>query len=151
MVLISVRGWVDPRATVRPEGLFIHSVFSLTTGSKPPPKWFLHIVRSRASTFKWQYPVLSVRSSSSYLRLLPRLLDTSISPFIFPSITCFRRKFLRKMWPIQLAFRFLISCRSGTVCDIKYVHISAVVSVLLRCETTSLCMRRVRKVKIQKS
>ena len=70
---------------------FIHSVFSLTTGSKPPPKWFLHIVRSRASTFKWQYPVLSVRSSSSYLRLLPRLLDTSIAPFIFPSITCFRR------------------------------------------------------------
>jgi hypothetical protein len=24
----------------------IHSVFCLTTGSKPPPKWFLHIVRS---------------------------------------------------------------------------------------------------------
>ena len=40
-----------------------------------------------------------------------RLLATSISPFIFPSITCFRRQFLRKMWPIQLAFRFLISCR----------------------------------------
>ena len=36
---------------------------------------------------------------------------TSISPFIFPSITCFRRKFQRKMWPIQLAIRFLISCR----------------------------------------
>ena len=30
---------------------------------------------------------------------------------ILPSITCFRRQFLRKMWPIQLAFRFLISCR----------------------------------------
>ena len=44
-----------------------------------------------------------------FLRLLPRLITTSISPFIFPSITCFRRQFLRKMCPIQLAFRFLTS------------------------------------------
>ena len=28
-----------------------------------------------------------------------------------PPLTCFRRQFLRKMCPIQLAFRFLISCR----------------------------------------
>ena len=90
---------------------FIHSVFCLTTGPKPPLKRFLHIVRSRASSFKWEYPLLSLRSSSSVLRLLPRLLVTSISLFIFPSITCFRRQFLRKMWPIQLAFRFHISCR----------------------------------------
>ena len=88
-----------------------HSVFCLTTGSKPPPKRFLHIVRSRASSFKWEYPLLSLRSSSSFLHLLPRLLVTSISTFIFPSITYFSRQFLRKMWPIQLAFRFLISCR----------------------------------------
>ena len=91
--------------------VFIHSVFCLTTGPKPPPKRCLHIVRSRASSFKWEYSLLSLRSSSSFLCLLPRLLATSISPFIFPSITCFRRQFLRKMWPIQLAFRFLISCR----------------------------------------
>ena len=90
---------------------FILSVFCLTTGPKPPPKRCLHIVRSRASSFKWEYPHLSLRSSSSFLRLLPRLLATSISPFIFPSITCFRRQFLLKMWPIQLAFPFLISCR----------------------------------------
>jgi len=89
----------------------IHSVFCLTTGPKPPPKRCLHIVRSRASSFKWECPLLSLRSSSSFLRLLPRLLATSISPFIFPSITCFRRQFLGKMWPIQLAFRFHISCR----------------------------------------
>ena len=68
----------------------IHSIFCLTTGSKPPPKRFLHIVQSRASSFKWEYPLLSLRSSSSFLRLLV----TSISPFIFPSITCFRRQFL---------------------------------------------------------
>jgi len=89
----------------------IHSVFCLTTGPMPPPKRCLHIVRSRASSFKWEYPLLSLRSSNSFLHLLPRLLATSISPFIFPSITCFRRQFLHKMWPIQLAFRFLISCR----------------------------------------
>jgi len=90
---------------------FIRSVFCLTTGPKPPPKRCLHIERSRASSFKWEYPLLSLSSSSSFLRLLPRLLATSISPFIFLSITCFRRQFLRKMWPIQLGFRFLISCR----------------------------------------
>ena len=91
--------------------LIYYSVVCLTTGPKPPPKRFLHIVRSKASSFKWEYPLLSLRSSSSFLRLLPRLLVTSISPFIFPSRTCFRRQFLRKMWPIQLAFRFRISRR----------------------------------------
>ena len=87
------------------------SVICQTTGPKPLPKRFLHTVRSRASSFNWQYPHLSLRSSSSFLRLLPRLLVTSICPFIFPSITFCRRQFPRKMWPIQLAFRFLISCR----------------------------------------
>ena len=79
------------------------TVICLTTGPKPLPKRFLHIlvVRSRASSFNWQYPLLSLSSSSSFLRLLPRLLVTSICPFIFPSITCCRRQFLRKMWPIQ--------------------------------------------------
>jgi hypothetical protein len=65
---------------------FLHSVFCLTTGPSPPPKRFLHIVRSRASSFKWEYPLLYLSSSSSFLRLLPRLLVTYISPFIFPSI-----------------------------------------------------------------
>ena len=61
--------------------IFIHSVFCLTTGPTPLPKRFLHIVQSRASSFKWEYPLLSLMSSSSFLRLLPRLLVTSISPF----------------------------------------------------------------------
>jgi len=92
---------------------FIHLVVSLclTTGPKPLPKRALHIVRSRASSFKWQYPLLSLRSSSSFLRLHPRLPVTSIHPFIFPSITRYRRQFLRKIWPIQFAFRLRISCR----------------------------------------
>ena len=87
------------------------SVICQTTGPKILPKWFLHIVRSIASSFNWQYPLLSLRSSSSSLRLLSRLLVTSVCPFIFPSITYCRRQFLLKVWPIQLAFRFLISCR----------------------------------------
>ena len=94
-----------------PFGRSSSSAICQTTGPKPLAKRFHHIVRTRASSFNWQYPLLSLRSSSSFLRLIPRLLVTSICPFIFPSITCCRRQFLRKMWPIQLAFRFLISCR----------------------------------------
>jgi hypothetical protein len=62
-----------------------------------------------------EYPLLSLRSSSSFIRLLPRLPATSIPSCIFPSITCRRRQFLCKMWPIQLAFRFLISCRRSKI------------------------------------
>jgi hypothetical protein len=89
----------------------IHLVVCLMTGPKPLPKRALHIVRSRASSFKWEYPHLFLRSSNSFLRLLPRLPVTFIPPFIFPSITRFRRQFLRKMWPVQFAFRLRISCR----------------------------------------
>jgi len=120
---------------------FIHLVVCLTTGPKPLPKRALHTVRPRASSFKWQYPLLSLtlilltwriwwapnnaskcqmgfnsafkglRSSSSFLRLLTRLPVTSSPPFIFPSITRYRSQFLRKMWAIQFAFRLRISCR----------------------------------------
>jgi hypothetical protein len=91
---------------------YIHSFIYLSDDrSDALPKRFLHIVRSRAFSFEEQYPLLPIRPSISFLRLLPRLLITYISPFIFPSITCFTRQFSPKMWPIQLAFRFLISCR----------------------------------------
>jgi len=68
-------------------------------------------VRSRTSSFKWEYPLLSLRSSNSFLRLLPCLPVTSIRPCIFPSVTRYRRQFRRKMWPIKFAFRLRISCR----------------------------------------
>ena len=68
-------------------------------------------MRSRASSFKWEYPLLSLRSSYSFLHLLPCLPVTSIPLCIFPSITRCRRQLLRKMWPIQFAFRLRISCR----------------------------------------
>ena len=64
-------------------------------------KWFL-----------FQFEVtFRVKPSKSCLCLLPRIPFTSILPSISPSITSCRRQFLRKMWPIQLAFRLLISCR----------------------------------------
>ena len=69
-----------------------HLAVCLTAGPKPPPNRALHTERSRASSFKWQYPLLSLRSSSSFLRLLLRLHVTSIPPFIFSSITCRRRQ-----------------------------------------------------------
>ena len=76
----------------------IHFVVRLMTDPQPLPKPVLHIVRSSApSLFPASCPFLS--SSSSRLRLLPRLPVTSI----LPPITCLRRQFVRKMWPIQLA------------------------------------------------
>jgi hypothetical protein len=79
-----------------------HLAVCLTTGPKPLPKPALHIVRSRASSFKWGYPLLSLRSSNSFLRLLHCLPVTSIPPCIFPSITRCRRQFLRTVpwWKI---------------------------------------------------
>jgi hypothetical protein len=80
------------------------------TGPKPLPKRALHIVWSRASSFRCKYPLISLQLSSSFLHL-PHLPVTFNAPFIFPSMTCLRRQFICKMWPIQLAFRLLISCR----------------------------------------
>ena len=88
-----------------------HLVVCLTTGPKPLPKRAVHLVWSRASSFKWEYPLLSLRSSNSFLRHLPCLPVTSIPPCIFPSVTRCRRQFRRKIWPIQFAFRLHISCR----------------------------------------
>ena len=103
-----------------------HLAVCLTTGPKPLPQRALHIARSTACSFKWRYHLLSLKSSSSFLRLLPRLPVTFIPPFILPSITHCRRQFLRKMWPIQLAFRLLISCRiflcSLTLSNLHFSH-----------------------------
>jgi hypothetical protein len=90
----------------------IHLVVCLTTGPKPLPKRALHLVRSRASSFKWKYPLLSLRSSSSFLRLLPLLPVTSIPPFIFPSITCCRRHVPKTSY---------LTCNKGHVCNISTV------------------------------
>ena len=52
-------------------------------------------------------PLSSLSSSSSCLRLL----ITSTLASILPSITCFRRQFLRQLWPIQLAYLLFTACR----------------------------------------
>jgi hypothetical protein len=71
-----------------------HSFSSLSYDrSKPLPKRALHILQSKASSFKWEFPVLSWRSSSSFLHHLP---FTSIPPLIFPSIVCCSRQFMLK-------------------------------------------------------
>ena len=114
------------------------------TGRKPLSKRALRIVRFRASSFKWEYLLLSLRSSSSFLRLLPRLPVTSIPPFIFPSITRCRRQFPHKMWPIQLAFRLLISCRiflfSLTLSNTSFLtwSVQLVFSILLQSHISKL-------------
>ena len=78
-------------------------------------------MRSSASFFNFKYPLISLRSSSTCLRILPRLPTTFILPCIFSSITCFRKQFLRKSWPIQFALFFFIVRRtflsSLTVCN----------------------------------
>ena len=85
----------------------LHAVY-LTTGPQPLPKPVLHTARSTASSFSFQYPLVFWGSSSSCLLLLSRPPAASFLPSIFPSITCFTRQFLPKMWSIQLAFHLFI-------------------------------------------
>jgi hypothetical protein len=107
--------------------VFIHLAVCLTTGPKPLPKPALHIVGSRAFSLKWEYCLLFLRSSNSFLRLLPCLPVTSIPPCIFPSVTRCRRQFLHKIWPTHYSFRLHISCR--TFLDSKqYIYISHMIS-----------------------
>ena len=56
------------------------------TGPQSLPKRVLHRERSSASSFSFRYPLFSLRSSSSSLRLIPRRPVTSILPSIFPSV-----------------------------------------------------------------
>jgi hypothetical protein len=97
-------------------------------------KRVLHSVWHSASSFDFQYPRDSSRSSNSCLRLLSRLPVTNILPYTFPSLKCYSKEFLRNMWPIQLMFLLYIICRIFfsflTLCDtsscltISLTHIS---------------------------
>ena len=70
---------------------FIHSFCCLSTVvPQSIPKRALLRLRYNTSSFNLQYTLISIRSSSSCLRLLLRLLVTSIHTSIFPSITCFK-------------------------------------------------------------
>ena len=63
--------------------------------------------------FLFQFPLSSLflKVIRSCLLLLPPLPVIFVLPFIFPSITCLRRQFLREMWPIQLNFLLCILFR----------------------------------------
>ena len=83
-----------------------HHAVCPTTSPQPLPKPVPHTVRSSASFSNLQYLFIPLKSSSLCLCLLPRLPVTSI----FLSVTCFRRQFLRKMWPIRLTFLIFMVC-----------------------------------------
>jgi hypothetical protein len=89
---------------------FIHSfiLVCLTKGPRPLSQWVFHSVRSGVPSLNFKYPPFSLRTSSSYLHLLPII---STLPSIFPSQMCFKRQFLRKMWQIQILF-LLFTVRS---------------------------------------
>jgi hypothetical protein len=79
-----------------------------TTSRQPLPQPVLHTVPPSASSFNFQYPFFSLRSSSSCLRLFYPLPVTSIHASTFPSITCFIRQFLSNIYgqSNQLSFLF---------------------------------------------
>jgi len=102
--------------------LLIHSSCCLSyVGPQLLPKPVSHGVRSSASSFNFQYLLFSWGSTGGCLNLLPHLPTTSTLPSISPSIMCFRRQYLRKMWPIQYAFLLCIVCTvslsSLTLCN----------------------------------
>jgi hypothetical protein len=63
---------------------YILLLVGLTRGPQPLPKRVLHTVQSSASSFNSQYPLFTVRSSSSCLCLLSRLLFPSVLVLSFP-------------------------------------------------------------------
>jgi hypothetical protein len=83
---------------------FFRSEVSLTTGTKPLPRWAVHRMQYSVSSFNFQRPLLSLRSCNSCLCLLPHIYVSSV----FPSMTYFRRQFPRNMWPIRLTFLSLL-------------------------------------------
>jgi len=95
----SMHGYRNLKLTL---GLFSFTYFAvcLTIRPKPLPKRALHIVRSRASSFKCEYPLLFWRSTSSFLvffllflsLLTPFYLSFNnpfyLKPKIFPTRSC---------------------------------------------------------------
>ena len=92
----------------------IHSTVCLMIALSALPKWVLHRVRSNASSFTCQYPLVSISSTSSCLMsfsLSSHHFYRSFLPSSFPSIPCFRRQFLCNMLPIQLGSLLFIVCK----------------------------------------
>ena len=89
------------------------------------PTRVLHVLRSTSSSFKFQYPLVSLTAYGSCLRLLLRPLFTFFSFLpVFPPITCFRKQILRQMWPIQLAFPLLLHVKRSFVTGLRLMPLS---------------------------
>ena len=63
----------------------------------------------------FQFPVSCpfLKATLQLLTSSSRLIVTSSLPTVFPSIKCFRTQFLLIMWPIQLAFPFVLYIRDS--------------------------------------
>jgi hypothetical protein len=72
------------------------------TGPQPLLKWVLQKVQTYVCSFIFHYLLVSLRSSSIYLHLSPRLPVLS-----FLQHRVLSTQFLRKMWPTQLALFLL--------------------------------------------
>jgi hypothetical protein len=104
--------------------MFIHLAVCLTTGPKPLPNRAVHIVRSKASSFRCEYPLLSLRSSSSFLRLIPHFPVISIPPFwmVYDTLNkdileCRNSSVIRVTW---LSVGWPRNCLSSTDIDKKF-------------------------------
>jgi len=78
------------------------------TVPQPLPKRLAHRVRSGTSRYNSKWLIVSFRSPSYCLHLLPRLPVTSTFLYILPSLKYFRRQFLRKMPGMETKMSFLI-------------------------------------------
>jgi hypothetical protein len=90
-------------------------------------------VCSIPSSLNFQYSLASLRSSSSSLRVLPHFPGTSILLSVFPSITCFIRRVLCWIWPIQLACPLFIVCLHDPFYTSSFLtqSVQLIVSILL--------------------
>ena len=86
----------------------VHTEVCLTKGPHPLPHRILHRMLSSANSFMLRYflsPSGHTVATSVIFLVFPSVLTS-----IFPKITCYRRQFLRKMWPTDLASLPLIVC-----------------------------------------
>jgi hypothetical protein len=82
--------------------------------------------------------------SNKCLHLLPCLYVTYVPPCNVPSIMCFRRQSVSKIWKIQLAFILFTACKvflpSLPMCNISFFtrSVSLIFSFLLHHHTSKL-------------
>ena len=82
------------------------SVLHKSIASFPASSAECHLVRPSSISSVLSFPKVHPVVPYVFFFVFPSLI-----PSLCPLITCFTRPFLRKMWPIQLAFLLLIVCR----------------------------------------